>query len=316
MISTRTLLAVFAGSGAVLSTALFALHARAPGGEPIAIQGFLEPVTMEAGSRLGGSVAEVCVFAEQHVRKGEVLVRFDTSQLTIRLQRSSAALRVLKRAFDGMEIMQRIPDSLRGYMVESHAGVVSADASYAKALAEFEAAPDAEREAAKSRLALAAEARMRVRSKTGAMFESLRFKEEIPNVAEDLRRSIAQIEEAVKDGTVTSPADAVVDILDVKPGDRILPGRPVALLLLRGEYFADLVLPAEQFARLQPGMVSKGILKEESRSFEWRVESLSKRNVPVAFREDRRVGEEFLIRARVRSSKALRPGSSAMFELP
>src|ERR1017187_8383370 len=115
MISSRAWMAMIAGSGAVLSTALFSLHARVTVGEPLAIQGVLEPVTMEAGSSLGGTVAEICVRPGEQVHKGEVLVRFDTSQLRTRRQRLIAALRATERALQGREVIERIPDSLRGY---------------------------------------------------------------------------------------------------------------------------------------------------------------------------------------------------------
>jgi len=82
--------------------------------------------------------------------------------------------------------------------------------------------------------------------------------------------------------------------------------------LIPGDYYAEFIVSPEQGVKLKPGLTAFAVRP----NFSWRVEMLTKRPVPIAFRDDRRVTEETVVRAHFTLPEGAGPGASAEFELP
>jgi len=296
----------------VLASALVGLLARPAMHDGHTVLGALEPVTILAGSKWGGTISEVCARPLEHVQQGQLLARFDTTDLDARRRRLVEAERAAERAAQSGQILGAIPKPVQMYLYESHPDLVRAEAEYVAALSVFEKSADAGKAAARLDLDRAATNRARVRRELGQAL-SRAAAGDLPSIASEIRARIAEIDQLEREAEVRAPADAVVDILDVKIGDRMPPG-PLAVLTLPGEYFSDIAVTPKDAARLRLNASSHGLL--DSRSFDWRVESVSKRVIPIPFRENRLEAEQTILRARVCLPASVQPGGAAIFQLP
>ena len=98
-----------------------------------------------------------------------------------------------------------------------------------------------------------AEARLR-------QLESGYRKEEIAQVraaAEMARARVERLKTQLDETVVRAPFDAVVDVLDLEPGDMVGPGRPVATLLRPDGLWVRAYLPEEKLGFVRPGLEVK-----------------------------------------------------------
>jgi multidrug efflux pump subunit AcrA (membrane-fusion protein) len=298
-------IALAAGSAGLVCGALVVWNET--GSRANLVQGKLEPVIALAGSRAGGAIREVYVRPGEHVRKGQPLLRFDAHELRARRQELAAIAHAAESAAG-------IPSQLRSRLVETDPDVTRVESDYVHALQQFDQATEPDRVAAQRRLNLASENRQRVRRRIGRELSDQSAA--APALLRNMRRRLNELDQLIEEADVRAPADALVDILDVKPGDRILPGHPAAALALSGEYFSDLAISSAQADKLQIGMMLEGILEDTHQPMKWRVESISKRTLPQAFRDERQTSEEILLRARISSPSAIRPGAIFDFQMP
>jgi len=109
-------------------------------------------------------------------------------------------------------------------------------------------------EIARARHRLAeAEARLR-------QLESGYRKEEIAQAraaAEMARARVERLKTQLDETVVRAPFDAVVDVLDLEPGDMVGPGRPVATLLRPDGLWVRAYLPEEKLGFVRPGLEVK-----------------------------------------------------------
>ena len=314
-IPIRFWLAAALASGVVASAVLVSLPA-ARTDAPAKWTGTIEPEVVGAASKTGGTVREVAVRAGQQVSRGQVLVRFDVSGIEARRQQLADAVRAAESAIADSRATGRISARARAQLVESHPDVMDAESEYAAALREFENANEGGRAAAQARLDRAGERRVDVRRRLGRLLTGATQAEWWLALIPGLRENIRELDDLLREAEVRAPEDAVVDLLDVVPGQRILPRSPVALLALPGEYYCEIRIPVSEMSRLKVGMAVRGMLQTTHRPIEWRVASVTRRAVPAAFRDDRRVSEEGVVRARVSLPETLRAGTVARFELP
>ena len=244
----------------------------------------------------GGVVAEVLARPGDRVAKGAVLVRFDAGPL-------AEQRRSLASALESARTMAAIPRAAGAIVVDAHPDVLAAEERYTTALAAWEQAPGSGRAALERAAVERVEARRRVARSIGKSAAG------VAETVTTLEARLRDLDGALADREVRAPAGGVVEILDLHPGDRIAPGGPAAVLTLPGEYVCEFHEEAKA------GAVLRGAFADGSR-FEATVEGILKRTVPVALREDRRVAEESVVRARFRSEARLAPGSTVRLELP
>lgn len=259
---------------------------------------------------------EVLVQTGERVEAGQVLVRFEAKELETRLMQLRKAAQAAEAAVKGGSAMAQIPHQVRQYLYEVHPNTVKAEREYVDALAAFEQAPGADREAANIRLRHASQERMLVRRRLAALFAGSANGEDSRMYLAEIARNIAEVEKLLQDAEVRAPSNAVVDLLDARVGEKIQPGQPVAVLLSVGEYAVDLGVTGSELQRLHTGMALQGRIPGGSRQIEARIESISTRKLPVIARDNLRMAEEPVVHVRIVSAAPLRAGAIAAFELP
>ena len=138
------------------------------------------------------------------------------------------------------------------------------------------------------------------------------------NRREDVDAAYAQYQydEAVyRERQVSAPADAVVEVLDIRPGDLLAPNTPVATLLEKGQTYIRIYVPETLIARVSLGQKATVTIDNGTRSFSGVVEEINQqaeflpRNVQT---RDDRVHEMFGIKVRVSDDNGvLRSGMAA-----
>jgi HlyD family secretion protein len=259
--------------------------------------GTIEVHNTGAGSKVGGRITEVLVSAGDHVRAGDVLVRFDDEELLADLEVARAQLEKLERGYQREEIeaAQAVADSARarleelrsGYRVEQVAqaqaeveraqvDAVNAERNYllaerlaVKGVFSRQQRDDAEavwqmavarREVAAHRLAElergyrseeVAIARARYREAEAALERMKRgFRTEDIEAA---RAALRKAEARYRERQVLAPANAVVEVLDVRPGDLISPNTPIVKLLESGQLYVRIYIPETQLGGVRLG---------------------------------------------------------------
>ena len=81
--------------------------------------------------------------------------------------------------------------------------------------------------------------------------------EEVAQAKAELDGAHARVEFArsqLAETTITTPVDALVEELDLEPGDMVLAGKPVATLLRTSQLWVRAYLPEDRLGNAQPGM--------------------------------------------------------------
>lgn len=133
---------------------------------------------------------------------------------------------------------------------------------------------------------------------------------------ERARAALQQIETQLAELEVKAPADAFVEVLQVRPGDLINPGSPVATLVELDRLWVRVYVPEPELGQLQLGKeVSVAVDTFHDESFQGRIEEIASRgeftprNVQT---RDERAHQVFGVRVRLdNSARKLRAGMAA-----
>lgn len=307
----------------------------------LVLGGTVEADDVVVGSRVGGRVEEVLVAEGQRVRKGDVLLRLDDSELRARLGSAEAA----EKAAEGVVLQRKAQLAL----LESGARpaeVERAKAEWDSVRARLEQARrDAERyEALHAQEAVSTQDLERLRSEaevlaaeekasaeTYDLLKSGFRSEEIEKARADLlaaeaaaseaRQGRAEAETLLEEMVVRAPGDALVEVLDLRPGDLLGPGGPAAVL----------VYPEKLWVRVYVPEIYLGYMKENAavevrvdsfpdETFQGAVERINRkaeftpRNIQSV---EERVNTVFGVKVRLSDpSGRLRPGMSADVSFP
>ena len=81
----------------------------------------------------------------------------------------------------------------------------------------------------------------------------------------------------IKELTIRTPADCFVQTLDLRPGDLIQAGEPVAILLLSEEPWITIYVPEQHLARVSMGQAAR-VLPDGHKAMEGSVTWISRRS--------------------------------------
>ncbi len=84
--------------------------------------------------------------------------------------------------------------------------------------------------------------------------------EEIADARAQLAEAVARVEQIkvqFLEGQVTSPANAIVEVLSVRPGDLLTPNQPVARLLEKDQIWVRIYIPEPQLGHIKIGQRAK-----------------------------------------------------------
>ena len=284
---------VLAASGAIVSLV------RGNGGaRPRTVEATVEFATVAALAPAGGVVRQVIAKPGEPVEAGQILARFDAATL---MERRGA----LAASLDSAGRLSKLPRAAAAVAVESHPDVIAVEDEYVRAAAAFE-----QGKASRAELERAAAARMETRHRVAAAFG--RSTASVSSTIATLESMLRELDRLIAEREVRAPAAGMVAILDLHPGDRVLPGGPVALLRVPGQYTCEFVPPGG--VDVEPGSTLRG--RAGNVRVAAQVDKIVKRPVPSALREDRSIAEETIVRVRFSSAAPLAAGSVIRLELP
>lgn len=260
-------------------------------GRQLVASGTLEARNIDVGSKVGGRITQVLAAEGDRVERGQLLVTFDDAELTAqllqargRLQQARANLEKMLRGARPEEIAEaRAAGSPReGYRAEevsqlradlerARADALNAERNFHRAeelanqgVVSREFRDDAE---AKFRMTQAqvrsyehaisaAEGRLRAAEAVQRRTENGNRREDIAFARADLLRAEGELQEAearYAEREVRAPAAAVVEVLDVRPGDLLPANAKLAKLLEADQLYVMVYVPQTQIGQVRIG---------------------------------------------------------------
>lgn len=278
-----------------------------------AVSGTIETDEVHVASRHGGRVETILAREGDNLPPGQVIARLAAPELAARRQYAAAALAELKSGAR--------PEELQA--AKSDWEALSAELDFAvaenKRVAElFEkgttSANEKDRSLARARSleksAAAAKSRLDL-LKAGARAERI----------EQAEALLAEIETQLRELEISSPTNAVLETLHVKPGDVLVPNREIATLLLSSHLWLRVYVPAPWVGRIKLGQqVSVIPDSAPDKRYQGEVEQIGRaaeftpRNVQTV---EERVKQVFGIKVRLNNGNGdLRAGMSARVVFP
>lgn len=273
----------------VIAVALAALGARSffKRDTSLTASGTLEARNVSVGSKVGGRITQVLVAEGDHVKKGQLLVAFDDAELNAALLQargtygqSKANYAKMTRGSRPEEIAQaRATNDSRAHAISgATAAAERARADAANAEIEYRRfqqlnkdgvisreqldAAESRNQMAQAQAASAEHAVTVAQSDSAAAAAARRLTEQgfrhedIAAARADVERTEGALKEAEArylERQVLSPADAVVEVLDLRPGDLIPANSPVAKLLEADQLYVIVYVPQDQIGRIRIG---------------------------------------------------------------
>jgi multidrug resistance efflux pump len=277
-------------------------------GDRLTASGTLEARNITLGSKVGGRVTQVLAREGDRVEANQLLVSFDEAELAARvlqargrLQAAKANLAKLERGFRPEEIteaqaasgaqaeeMQRAANQLESARAEQRNAQLNFD-RVARLVAEGVLAQQV-RDDAEARLKSANAAVEAAQNAVGAAQDRSRAARAVAQKTERGFRSeeieaaraevtlaqgmLAEAEARYAEREVRSPSRAVVEVLDLRPGDLLAPNTPVAKLLEADQLYVIVYVPQGQIGQVRVGQHAKVKVDAFDQEFDGTVEQI------------------------------------------
>ena len=235
--------------------------------------GTVEVDEIHLGSRYGGRVERVRVQDGESVKSGQVVIELAADELTARRAQAESLLAELEAGPRTEELASAQAEwEARGAELE----LARKDRERALELFADRTIAASERDHAVSR----AETAGRNAAAAKARYDLLVAGTRSERVAQ-VRAQVAEIQSQLRELTLTSPADAVVEVVNVKPGDLLAPNRDAATLLLTRQLWVRVFVPQTWLGTLQtgqsvgiradafPGREFRGVVEQIARTAEF-----------------------------------------------
>lgn len=283
--------------------------------------GYVEAEKIEVGSRVGGRVLEVLVDEGDQVTKGQTLVRFETEELQAELSEAQHRVARLTTMWEKLKAGPRKQEIeiARQLLSAAEDARKNAESTYKRGLEAgvptITAQELADLETAYNTAAATAEAR---RLEVNLLEEGTRI-EDLAIARHELEESedrVVRLQSQLDEGEVHAPSDAVVEAIDLEPGDLVPGGTPLATLVRADELWVRCFVPATLVTFVHVG--DKVQVQVDSRPDETfagevlrvnRVAEYTPRNVQTF---EQRQDQVFGVKVRIQDNdNALRPGMAA-----
>jgi multidrug resistance efflux pump len=244
-------LALLAGSAAALS------WLPAHGARRASIQGVIEPEAIPLFSATGGRIAEVLAQRGERVVAGQLLLRFESTELDSRLARAHSVLRTVPDHVveDATSFFERLPPATLVRLERTDPHRIAAEQEYSDALVELEHNASV---AGQARLKRAEEQRKEAYRRAGdwraAGLSPLR------NLQSEGLQTLHWLEVQRTRFEIRAPADGVIEILNLKTGDAVPPMSRLALLDVQGRFVVEARVPEHREKEAKPGRPIEVIL--------------------------------------------------------
>lgn len=241
----------------------YTVWTRLNGGGEIVISGVIEADDVHVGSKVGGRVLKVTAKEGQGVKAGDVLVLLEPYELKASLAESQASLRQAEAKLAELTVGYR-----REEIDQAKADWLAAKAQHGNAeklhrrmkdLIERKLIAHQEYDDAEAK-AEEAEQKMKSAKERYDLLLAGARQEEIAQAraSVEMARARVQLLKTQLDETIVrSPVDAVVEVLDLEPGDLVGAGKPVATLLRTNSLWVRAYLPEKRLGYVQPGLKAR-----------------------------------------------------------
>jgi HlyD family secretion protein len=249
------ILIVFAGG---LAVGGYALWNRVNDPAEIALSGIIEADDVHVGSKVGGRVLRVVADEGQKVKAGDLLVVLEADEFKASLAEAQGVLK---------EAQAKLAELVAGYrrqeVDQAKADWLAAKTQYENAerfrvrmkdLVAREMVAHQEYDDAKAK-AEGDEQRMGSAKEKYDMLVAGSRKEEIDQArarVEAAQAKVALLKTQLDETVVKAPVDAVVEVLDLEPGDLVGAGKPLATLLRTQELWVRAYLPEDKLGYARP----------------------------------------------------------------
>ncbi len=279
--------------------------------ESLVLSGTIEARDADVGSLVGGRIAAVRVDEGSTVRKGQVLVEFETDfldqQILSQQGRVALARADLEKALRGprredvararadAENAERERQRLGSLLAQGIVGQQTYDAAATTARVASETLQEKERGSRPEDIAAARAALVREEGQ------------------------LAYLERQREDLVVRAPADGVLQTIDLRPGDLVSAGQPVATLLEADQIWVRVYVPEPRLGLVRvgqrawirvdtfPGREYPGHVVEIRQKGEY-----TPRNVQTL---DQRMDQVFGVKVAIEPNSDLKPGMAATVRL-
>ena len=256
-------------------------------GEKISADGTLEARNIEVGSKVGGRITQVLALEGDRVEAGKLLITFDSDELEGQLLQARGRYAQAKANYEKMVRGNRPEDIAESRATkrdrsaevqQAKSDLARAQADYVNAEADFKRyqgladegvvsrqqrdAAEARRDAAKAAVAAAEHAIQAAQERYSAAGAAQQrtekgFRaEDIAAAKADLVRAEGELKQAEArwaEREVRAPANAVIEVMDVRPGDLIPANTPVARLLEADQLYVMVYVPQDRIGKIQVG---------------------------------------------------------------
>ncbi len=276
--------------------------------DPQTISGTIETDEVHVASRYGGRVEKIHAQEGDALKKGDVLVDLEASELRARRQFMAAQLLEMEHGPrpEEIEAARRDWESLQAQL-----GFARSDATRAKELLKQKTISPSEAERATSTASALEKSAEAAANRYALLKEGTRVER-----IEQARAQLAEIDAQLREMQIVAPSDSVLEVLSVKVGDVLPPNREVATLLLPQHLWVRVYVPETWlgFIKLGDG-VEVRVDSWRDKSFKGVVEQINRkaeftpRNVQTV---DDRIRQVFGVKIRLPDSEGqLRAGMSA-----
>ena len=276
--------------------------------DSLTASGTLEARDINVGSKVGGRVAQINVLEGDHVQPGQVILTFEDSELNGRLLSARGRFGEAEANYEKMLHGSRVEDiaeargtaEYQNHMADTHrAEVERAQADLANAEVNYRRAQELARTGVvskqflddaenryKTALATLASSRQTVVASQGsvAASEAARNRTERGSRKEDIAAAKAQMiatqgdlkqaESQWDEREVKSPTNAVVEVMDIRPGDLLPANTTVAKLLESDQLFVVVYVPQSLIGRVHLGQDAEVRVDAFDKAFHARVEQI------------------------------------------
>lgn len=255
--SRRSLIILIVVTGLLMATAYTMWRPVGDSGEFI-VSGIIEADDIHVGSKVGGRVLRVVAREGQKVKAGDILVLLEPEELRASLAEAQASLRQAEARLD--ELMAGFR---REEIDQAKANWLATRTQYENAerfrqrmkdLVERQLIAHQEYDDAQAK-AEEAEQKMKSAREQYDLFLAGSRQEEIAQGRARVEMARARVEllkTQLNETVVKSPVDAVVEVLDLEPGDLVAANKPVATLLRTGSLWVRAYLPEDRLGHVQP----------------------------------------------------------------
>jgi multidrug resistance efflux pump len=212
---------------------------------PLTFSGSIEARDVEVGSLVGGRVAAVLVEEGAAVKAGQTLVNLETDLGSLQIREQRAVVDQNRATLARVKAGPRSEEIVRA---RAQADNAERERRRLRALLDQGLIPRQQYDDAATNAKTAAETWRELAR--GSRIEDVRAAEAAVDEADQrLAFLLRQSQEAV----VKSPADGVVESLDLRPGDIVAPNQPVARILEPGQLWVRIWVPEPSLGKVRLG---------------------------------------------------------------